>query len=441
MIMKRFILSILLPAAMLAASAAPRVLTLDECRRMALENNMALKNAALRTQAAQETRKEAFTKYFPQVSLAGMAFTTNHGAMQYDFNAAIPLPIPGMSELPISLDFNLLKKGVMAGANLVQPVFLGGMIVNGNRLAEVAEAVAELQSQQSADQVTLTVEQYYWQLAELKAKRATVDELMKLLDTLEHQVQVAVDAGVVLRNDLLQVTLRRNQLESDRITLDSGISVLQTLLGQYVGLGLEPVDIDAQINPAAEVELPDGLLVDPATALSSTIDYQLLQKQVDAADLQKRLTLGLYLPKVAVGAGWFYHDILRQGHSFGALYATVAIPISDWWGGSHALKRAKAQQIIARNEFDDYSQQLQIKMKNCWDQLTAAYRQIGVARESIEQAAENLRLNETFYKAGTTTVDDLLKAQTLFRQANDQYVDALGEYRISTVRYLQATGR
>lgn len=422
------------------------VLTLDQCRELALKNNVAIRNSGLLTGMAKATRQEAFTKYFPNVSAAGMAFTANKHVLQYDVNDNVPLPpIPGIlpegGALPVSLELSMIKKGVMAGANLVQPVFMGGMIVNGNKLAEVGEAVAELQSRQNADQVRLTVEQYYWQLASLKAKRQTVDEVIVLLDTLEYQVGVAVNAGVVLRNDLLEVQLRKNEMLTNRLELDNGINVMSILLGQYIGKGVEPIDIAADINTDLKATVPDDYFINYADALYSTTSYQLLQQNVKAADLQRKLTLGENLPKVAVGAGYFYHNILDQGHGFGALYATVAIPISGWWGGSHALHRSKLNAEMARNQLNDASELLEVNMVNSWNALNTSYDKIAIARESIAQANENLRLNENYYHVGTVTITDLLKAQTLFRQSHDQFVDAYGDYQIKTVEYLQATGR
>lgn len=443
--MKKLILSAI-SLCIAFATMAQTVVSLDECREMAMRNNAAVRNASLRSQMATATRREAFTKYFPEVSAAGFAFTTNHGALQYDVKADIPvppLPLPGLEaggSIPFGLDFNLLKKGVMAGVNVVQPVFMGGMIVNGNKLAEVGEAVAELQSRQSLDQVRLTVEQYYWQLASLKAKRQTVDSVIALLDTLERQVNVAVEAGVVLRNDLLEVQLRQGEMQTARLELDNGISVMSALLGQYIGMGLEPIDINTEISPTA-IAVPDSLYADPATALAATTDYRLLRQGVRAAELKQKMETGSNMPKVGVGAGYFYHNILDQGHGFGAIYATVAIPISGWWGGSHAMKRSRLAAQEARNNLEDYSELLQVKMQNSWDDLRTAVDKTRVARLSIDQATENLRLNELYYHVGTATITDLLKAQTLFRQARDSYVDAVGEFQVKTVAYLIATGR
>lgn len=443
--MKKYKLFIMC-ALCLGSVSAQEVLTLDQCRELALRHNIAIRNSSLQSEAAREVRREAFTKYFPQVSATGMAFKTNTDALRIKKSGELPIPpvpelLPEGGALPYSFEFGLIRKGFSVGIGAVQPVFMGGEIINGNKLAEVGEAVAELQSRQSADQVRLTVEQYYWQIAVLKAKRGTIDDVMALLDTLEKQVSVAVKAGVVLRNDLLEVQLRQNEMETARMELDNGISILSVMLGQYIGMGVKPVnivsDIDDNVKPAA----PDEYFINPADALFATTDYQLLQQNVRAADLRKRMAVGNNLPKVGVGAMYSYNGLDGDTHGFGAIFAAVTIPISGWWGGSHAVKQSKLKLEMARNQLTDDSELLQVKMTNAWNDMNTSYEKIDVARLSIVQATENLRINENCYRAGTVTINDLLKAQTLYRQSHDRFIDAYGDYRIKTTEYLQSTGR
>lgn len=144
---------------------------------------------------------------------------------------------------------------------------------------------------------------------------------------------------------------------------------------------------------------------------------------------------------VAAGAGYNYEHILDQGHTFANVYVTVSIPVTDWWGGSHNIKKKKLESQIARTQLEDDSQLLMIAMTNAWNDLTTSYTQMGIAKESISQSAENLRLNRNFYDAGTTTITDLLDAQTLYLQSQDKFVDAYGQFQIKKLAYLQATGR
>ena len=136
-----------------------------------------------------------------------------------------------------------------------------------------------------------------------------------------------------------------------------------------------------------------------------------------------------------------YDNLMDKDHPFWIGFATVSVPLSGWWGGSHDMKKHKLQVRNAENQFADQSQLLIIRMQNTWNDLTDAYKQIEIAVESIGQATENLRLQTDYYHAGTCTMSDLLEAQTLYQQSRDKYVESYARYEVKKREYLQATGR
>jgi outer membrane protein TolC len=406
---------------------AQKVYSLEECRTMALENNVKVRNAANSTEAAKQTKKEAFTHFFPTVSATGMGFNANKGLLQTDMG-------PGMQ-------MSMLKDGILGGITLTQPVFAGGQIINGNKLASVGVEVSKLQENQSEDEVRLTVEQYYWQVVTLQEKRKTLLAIEKQLQRIEKDVQVSVDAGVTTRNNLLQVQLRENDIESSRINLENGLSLSRMVLAQYIGAKEETIEVETTIPMESTPTFPNDLYVDPTTSLPTTKSYQLLEQNVKANKLQKKIEVGKNLPTVGVGAGYMYDDLMDKSHPFTIGFVSVSVPLSAWWGGSHAIKKQQLQVVNAENQMTDGSELLIIGMQKAWNDLEDAYKQILVARKSIDQSTENLRLNEDYYKAGTTTMSDLLDAQTLYQQSRDKYVDSYAQFKIKATEYLQATGR
>jgi outer membrane protein TolC len=166
-----------------------------------------------------------------------------------------------------------------------------------------------------------------------------------------------------------------------------------------------------------------------------------LGKQVEVANLQHKIAIGQNLPSVAVGAGLNYHNLLDKNHTFAMVFATVSVPISDWWGGSHAIKRKKLEQQQAREQLADNAELLKIKMQNAWNSVEESYQQLLLAQLSIEQAEENLRLNRDYYNAGLTKMSDLLFAQEQYQQARDRFTDAYATFQTKILEYRQATGQ
>lgn len=410
-----------------AASADTLTLTLEQCREMALSGNFAVRTAANDMQMAKETSKEAFTKYFPEISASGTSFWANHDVIQYKVFHLFELGI--------------IDKGYTIGLTAVQPIFAGGQIANGNALAHVGEKVAQLRKRQTDDEIYASTDKYYWQLVSLQSQRATLASLITMLDTLAYQTQAAVDAGVILRNDLLRVELQRNDFKATMIDLDNGIALCANLLGQYIGAGLTPIKVNERVVPGIVPELDYEIWRDPEQAVTDTPDFEMLHSALKAAELEKKMTIGSNLPTVGLGAGWFFHNLLKENFNFGALFVAVNVPLSGWWGGSHAIKKKQLEIDNARMQLEDGQQLLQIAIKDAWDNLTAAYRKMQNSAESITQAEENLRLNENYYQVGVSNITDLLEAQTLYKQACDQFTTSYAEYRVCATQYLKATGQ
>lgn len=409
------------------ASADTLTLSLDQCHEIALSNNASTRTAANDIKIAKATSDEAFTKYFPDISASGGYFWANHDVIQYNVLKLFEL--------------GMIDKGYTVGITAVQPIFAGGQIVNGNALAHVGERVVELRKRQTDEEVYVSVDKYYWKLVSLHSQKETLASLITMLDTLVYQTQAAVDAGIILKNDLLKVELQRNDFKAAMIDLDNGIALCSNLLGQYIGIGLTPVNVTERVAPGVLPEFSYGLWRDPQDAVFNTADYGMLKSEVQAAKLEKKMAVGGNLPTVGLGAGWFFHNLLEENQNFGALFISVNVPLSGWWGGSHAIKKKSVAVHNARIRFENGQEMLQIAMKDSWDNLTAVYRKMETAAESILQATENLRLNRQYYDVGVSTITDLLEAQTLYRRACDQYISAYSDYQVKSTEYRKATGQ
>lgn len=431
------------------ASQAQTNYTLDQILDSARVNNITLGNARLDVEAARQQRLEAFTNFFPSISATGMHFNANKGMMQTDINLADGispeiaavlaqiLPPEALASLSNPISIEMLKNGTVGAVTAVQPIFAGGRIVNGNKLARVGEEASQLKLKLAGNQVEEQAEQYFWQLASLMEKEKTVASVESLLNDICKDVNAALDAGVVMRNDLLQVQLRQNEIASQKLKVNNGITLVKMLLAQFCGL----TDEDFSISYDASGDISLLPQTDAAAAVAGTTEYKLLGKQVEAAKLQHRMEVGKYLPTIAVGAGYNYHNLLDKDHHFGMVFATVTIPISDWWGGSHAIKRKKIAVQQAQNQLADNTALLRVKIQGAWNDVEEASEQLSIAKRGIEQAAENLRMNRDFYNAGTSKMTDLLEAQLLYQQALDKQTDAFAAYHQKLSAYRHAIGQ
>lgn len=466
-------------AALFSFSAARgQALSLDSCKAMAFSNQAKMKNAQLEILAAKETRKAAITKYFPTVSLAAGWFHSqdylidvessdleNSDNARLDVDASFDgqsidsrsnrlqrqldrwgVDIDLEQELQQFVDrfsvdarLQMLDHGIFANALLTQPLYAGGRIVNGNRLAKLGVDVAELQFIMTRDEVELNVEESYWLILSLQEKLRTVDRLSLMLDTLQSNAAVAQSAGLLGQNDLLKVQLKRNELDASRTQLVNGIQMAGLALCQLVGMPYSP-DLSLSDTLAS---LPPELSLQPLSAgdldraVSNTMEGQLLDASVRAEQLQRAMILGEALPQAVVGATYGVNNFFGSIGDNAILFATVNVPLSSWWESSHSLKRQDFKLQQALNNQDDLRQKIGLLLRQLRNEEMESFQLLSIRRQALNLAQQNLQESSQYYEAGLIPLSDYLEAQTLLQQAHSEYVDQQVAARLAHLRCLQ----
>ncbi|MDY3268094.1 MAG: TolC family protein, partial [Phocaeicola sp.] len=383
-------------AAVVASAQGKRILTLEECKDMALKYNAEIQTGKIDIEAARQTQKEAFAKYFPKISAGAATYKADDNLVKVN--------IPDLTQLglPITaMEVGMLEEGNLVTVSAMQPVFAGGQIVNSNKLARTAMEASVLQLDMTADKVKLETENYYWKIVSLKEAEKTINILDTLLQTLHKDVSLAIKAGLTTQNDLLTVQLKQNELQSTRLQVENGIMLSCMALSQYIGLPLDSAEYIDVPEFKSEINSPGYYLVDHHTALSSLSTSKLLEKNVEAYKLKRKISLGQQLPTVGVGVSYAYEDLMfDKSRNHFIMMATVSVPVSDWWSGSHKVKRAKLEEQKAVRQQQDGNEKLQLKMQQSWNLLTESYKQIILAESAVKESEENLRMQTNNYRTG-----------------------------------------
>lgn len=414
---------------------ASQPLTLDSCKAHALRNNVTIQNAQLDVQAAEQVKKQALTKYFPSVSTTALGYHAINPLLElgiddignaqarnylYDLYAEYGSAMG----LPNSLDF--CKQGLSVGATLMQPVFAGGRIVNGNKLATVGVEAAKLQSELSEEQVLLTVEENYWLIVSLYEKRQTILQALALLDTLHRDIITAQEAGLVTANDPLKVTLKENEMRSNLLKVENGIVLATMALCQLTGIPYSP---DLTLSDTVVIVETDAT-TDVSAAVAQRKESALLDMSVRAERLKKKMIVGEALPQVAVGAGASYGSMVLDRYSANGLaFATVQVPLTNWWETSHKIKEQNIRIQQAENTRADLTGKMALEVQQAVNNVREAYAQITLAESTVRDASTSLATARVNFEAGLIPVSEFLEAQTLHSQALNQLTDARIDYR------------
>lgn len=407
---------------------ADTLYTLQQCKELALKNSLKIKSGELAVDASAETKKAAFTAYFPKISAMGNYFKNSKDL----FAMEIPF-MPGMS-------ISMLDRATVLAVTAMQPLFTGGRIINGNKLADLGQQVEKKKLMLTKNEILLKTEEQYWLLVSLAEKIKTLDMYSSMLDDLFKQVSDAVKYGILSRNDLLKVTVKRSELELNKQRIRNGKHLAGLAFCQLLGIAYEP---DMEFTDSlAQVVNPQDYFVEHEQALKNRAEFALLQQGVRAEKLQTAIKRGEYLPEIGIGASGFHLNAMNNGgvNNF-AVFCSVSLPISGWWEAAHTLKEKKLKEKMAENNLKDTSELLLLQMQKAWYELTESYKEISLADELVKQAEENLKVSQDVYHQGVSTISDLLDAQILCQQARVQNIDARASNRAKLLNYLQVTGR
>ena len=342
------------------------------------------------------------------------------------------------SALGLENSINLFQHGYMAGVTAVQPIFMGGKIVAGNKLAQVGVEAAKLQAQLQQRDILEQIEESYWLVYSLQEKQQIIDDAMSLLDTIYANVSVAVEAGLALPLDITQVEIRQNDIQRRQLQLQNGLRLARRALA--LSIGLENGDSIETVQAYSNHDITTINLRDNPVPL---VEKQLLDLQVRAAELEKRMVLADALPQVLLGANYGYSqwqmNILRDGINHktgnGALFVTVNVPLTGWWETEHKLKEKQYAIEQAQIDADYLGSQLDLRTKQVYDQMTEAQVLVQIQEKTLLQAQEAYNQLKINYDAGLATITDLLQAQMVLTQTKSDLTDAQIAYKVYSKRY------
>lgn len=496
--MKRLILiPILLLLAQYGADAQ-QVLTLEDCRQMAVQGNKNLDQARQKVKMAEYDRKIAAANYFPEIKATGAYLYNNKNLVLIDdqtsdalnnmgttvqgqFNAQMEQLMAAIKTNPsaameymkspmwqtvvgalsqtdvsaalntvgssISESFNLDIQNVYVGAvSLQQPVFVGGKIVASNRMAKYADELARVQYEGEYEDVLLTVDQAYWQIVSIANKKKLAEDYAALLDHLCKDVEVSVAEGVATQSDLLSIKVKCNEAQMLLSKSVNGLALSKMLLCKQIGLPLDSeitlADETLDVIPMPELlgrKDMDSILADRTETRSLDLASKIYDQKVTIARADGLPTVALtanYLISNPSSFNGFKNEFGASIHA-GVL---VSVPLFHGTEGIQKTKKAKAEAEMYRTKYQDACEMIGLQVEQLTRQQDEAFERVNMTESSLESAEENLRVAMLGFEEGVVSASVTLQAQTAWMQAHSEYIDACVELQMNHANLLKAQG-
>lgn len=456
--MKKVILFFMLLCA-ISPQAQERVLSLSECRDLAVRNNKELSISKEKINLASQEKKAAFTKYFPQVSANGAYMWNQKDLNLLDMGAlssSLSSSLGGLAQLPAlqnafatinDIQYLDIQNVWIGNVSLVQPVFMGGKIVNYNQIASYAKELAESMNDLQLQELIYKTDETYWQVISLVNKKKLADSYVSLLSKMNEDISAMIAEGIATEADGLSVKVKLNEAEMAQTKVNNGLALTRMLLAQICGLPLEE-----------EIRLADENLndfpVSDQTVAADLNEAFMNRGELRSLDLAKkiysrkeRIVLSDMLPNVAFAANYFVtNPNVFNGfkNDFAGMFnigVIVKVPISAWWEGSYKRNAARAETRIKALEWEDAREKIELQVNQSVYKVNEARKKLESTYRNMDSAEENLRHANFGFEEGVIPALNLMEAQTAWVSARSSLIDAQIEVRLTEVYLMKSLGK
>lgn len=303
------------------------------------------------------------------------------------------------------------------------------VVRGGQKIFDLQRRRAEFESARASElearyRTALLIEaDFYDVLAEQELTRVG-EERVRRADEQLGVARARVLTGAAVQTDSLQLLLELNRARVDLLRERSRLRVARLQLGRRIGvagpIGAVPLDpVPPPSLPVSEGDAIAEALREGPAALAARADQR-------AAEAGVRSAWGLYLPSLTLNGqvSAFDERFFPNATTRSSLGITVALPL--WTNGQRelTLSRARSTRDVARAARADAELALRRDVVEAYETYVTARASFDLASEQVAVARENLRVQDERYRAGATTIIDLVTAQVSLTEAEAGLVQA-----------------
>lgn len=473
-----------------AALSAQENLSLEQCKKLALEHNQKIKVAKEQINAADAAKKAAFTQYLPNFSANGLYTYQNRDLQLLKKDLFLPV-VPytaidaatgGLSQAALSnptvaastfvinpatgsivtdasgnpvfqkytylpaseTKFNLGSIYVINGG-FTQPVYLGGKIREANKIARYTKEVADCNLSLTENELIYSVEEAYWRIVSLGEKVKLAGEYRNMLQRLVSDLENIHTEGIITNNDLLKAKLKLSEADIQLLKANNGMEISKMVLCQMTGIPYShEITLADSLNKSDET-ISDYLVNEDQIA--GRPELRILEKNVDIAKSGIKLMQSRFLPNIVMNAGYAvlnpnpYNGFSKEFGGDYTIGVACNIPIFHFGDKKHTLDAAKAEHEAAVQKLDETKELLVLQLQQAVFKYNEAVKTTEYAGLALSQSKENLKYTEDNFREGILKTTDILEAQLLWQKAYSELIDARTDQQMAISNIKKITGK
>ena len=320
------------------------------------------------------------------------------------------------------------------------------LFAGGRKFATLSQTGADLEAAHATEeqQRFLTALDTEADFYSVLSNHELVDVSRDRVRRAEEQLVVArarVMSGAAVQTDSLQILLELNRARVGLLQDEARLRVARLALGRRVGTpgGVDAVPLDSARAP----DLPLTLVEAMTQAVEQGPEYRAARASERAAEAAVRARRGSYLPSVFLSANetTFGDNFYPVGLTRRTLTVSLSYPLWDNANRELNYARAKNARELARAVRADLERAAEVDVTAGWEAYQTARATSDFSEQALIVAREVFRVQESRYRAGASTILDLLDAQSGLTQAQADLVQARYAARLALAGLEAILGR
>jgi outer membrane protein TolC len=417
------------------AERSSRPLGLDECIRIALENNPQIGARSWDVEAAQAQRDVTAAQRWPALSAQG-------GYTRYDDNQRlVPARVPN--------EPGAWSRGIAsAGLVLSMPLFTGGQIINEVRAAELLSLAADRRLARTRSELVFNVSSTFYSILGQRRVIESLEFSRKALEQQRKRVQDLMAAQKAAKVDLLRTDVRLADLDQRILSEKNTLAIEQQLLANLMGVREDGAALTVQGDlaltpaPVEQQATVEKALAQRGDYLAARAEVEGQAKRVDAARAERWPTLSLV---GSFGGLWAAGDTTRQpgasnSEDVGSAGLSLSVPLFEGGRIDADVRRERANLAAAQEGLRGLELQIRLEVQTALLNVNSSLERVRATEKAIEQAQESLRIEQEKYELGKGSITDVLDAQSALLDSQTNYYRALADYDTALAQLRLAVG-
>jgi outer membrane protein len=310
-----------------------------------------------------------------------------------------------------------------------------------NRAERVKDAVGHQLERTDQEIIFHVVDSYYGVL--LAKKQLEVAEVsMKTAQAILDRSKDRFESGVVVESDLLSAQVRLATRKQELIRAQNNLALARAQLSTSLGISTEndfdPAEVLAERNlPATTLEEAEK------KAMELRPDLKRIRSEEAAQQQSVSIAKSAFGPRVNAFAGWEADNpTFLAGGGGNNWLAGIEVQFDLFEGGAKRarLSHERAMQEKVRAVKEMATDATRLEVRRAYYELDSARQLVEVARATIAESQESLRINQNRYDSGLSTITDLLASDEAARRSQAEYWEALCRYHTGYANLELASG-